>query len=102
MPGAGGTVRLPRLVGMGRALDMILTGRPVGAREALEMGLANRIVPDGTSRLAAERLARELATQASTIGSQVLYVPRGDELKDGKHAIGITVNDTRALPARKK
>jgi enoyl-CoA hydratase len=57
----GGTVRLPRLVGMGRALDMILTGRPVGAREALEMGLANRVVPDGTSRAAAERLAREIA-----------------------------------------
>ena len=46
----GGTVRLPRIVGMGRAMDMILTGRPVGAREALEMGLANRVVPDGQSR----------------------------------------------------
>jgi enoyl-CoA hydratase len=57
----GGTVRLPRLVGMGRALDMILTGRPVGAREALEMGLANRLVGDGTSRAAAERLAHEIA-----------------------------------------
>ena len=57
----GGTVRLPRLVGMGRALDLILTGRPVGAREAQEMGLANRIVADGTSRAAAERLAHEIA-----------------------------------------
>jgi enoyl-CoA hydratase len=57
----GGTVRLPRVVGMGRALDMILTGRPVGAREALEMGLANRVVADGTSRAAAERLAYEIA-----------------------------------------
>lgn len=57
----GGTVRLPRLVGMGRALDMILTGRPVPAREALEMGLANRLVPGGTSRDAAERLAHEIA-----------------------------------------
>jgi enoyl-CoA hydratase len=57
----GGTVRLPRLVGMGRALDMILTGRPVGAEEALRMGLANRVVPDGTSRQAAESLAREIA-----------------------------------------
>ena len=57
----GGTVRLPRLVGMGRALDMILTGRPVGAREALEMGLANRIVADGGARAAAERLAAEIA-----------------------------------------
>jgi enoyl-CoA hydratase len=57
----GGTVRLPRIVGMGRALDMILTGRPVGAREALDMGLANRVVPDGRSREAAERLAAEIA-----------------------------------------
>lgn len=57
----GGTVRLPRIVGMGRAMDMILTGRPVGAREALEMGLANRVVPDGQSREAAERLAAEIA-----------------------------------------
>ena len=57
----GGTVRLPRLVGMGRAMDMILTGRPVGAREALEMGLANRVVPEGQSRVAAERLAAEIA-----------------------------------------
>jgi enoyl-CoA hydratase len=57
----GGTVRLPRLVGMGRALDLILTGRPVAADEALAMGLVNRVVPDGTSRQAAEALARELA-----------------------------------------
>lgn len=57
----GGTVRLPRIVGHGRALDLILTGRPVGAREALEMGLANRVVPRGESRRAAEALARELA-----------------------------------------
>lgn len=57
----GGTVRLPRLVGMGRALDMILTGRAVGAREALHMGLATRVVPDGTSRAAAQRLAHEIA-----------------------------------------
>jgi enoyl-CoA hydratase len=57
----GGTVRLPRVVGMGRALDMILTGRAVGAREATEMGLANRVVADGTARAAAEKLAREIA-----------------------------------------
>ena len=58
----GGTVRLPRLVGMGRALDLILTGRPVAADEALAMGLVNRVVPEGTARGAAEALARELAT----------------------------------------
>ncbi len=57
----GGTVRLPRLVGHSRAMDMILTGRPVGAEEAFAMGLANRVVPTGQSRLAAEELAAELA-----------------------------------------
>ena len=54
-------MRLPRIVGMGRALDMILTGRAVGAHEAFHMGLADRIVPNGTSRRAAEQLAREIA-----------------------------------------
>lgn len=57
----GGTVRLPKIIGLGRALDLILTGRPVAATEALAMGLANRVVPDGTSREAAEALARQLA-----------------------------------------
>lgn len=57
----GGTVRLPRIVGLGRALDMILTGRPVGAEEALRIGLADRVVGDGESRRAAEALAREIA-----------------------------------------
>jgi enoyl-CoA hydratase len=57
----GGTVRLPRLVGMGRALDLILTGRPVDAAEALGMGLANRVVPDGEALAAAQALARQIA-----------------------------------------
>jgi enoyl-CoA hydratase len=57
----GGTVRLPRIVGLGRALDMILTGRAVDAAEALQIGLANRVVPRGESRSAAEDLAREIA-----------------------------------------
>jgi len=56
----GGTVRLPRIVGHGRALDMILTGRAVAAEEALAMGLANRVVPRGAARAEAEALAREL------------------------------------------
>ncbi|WP_046728200.1 crotonase/enoyl-CoA hydratase family protein [Streptomyces humi] len=57
----GGTVRLPRLIGTSRALDLILTGRPVPAPEAYEMGLANRVVPRGRSRAAAEELAASVA-----------------------------------------
>ena len=57
----GGTVRLPRLIGHSRAMDLILTGRAVGAQEALAMGLANRVVGNGESRPAAEDLAAELA-----------------------------------------
>ncbi|WP_295637329.1 crotonase/enoyl-CoA hydratase family protein [Novosphingobium sp.] len=57
----GGTVRLPRVIGQGSALDMILTGRPVGADEALAMGLANRIVPTGGALAAAQALARDIA-----------------------------------------
>lgn len=57
----GGTIRLPRIVGMGRAMDMILTGRPVNAQEALEFGLVNRVVPDGQSRAEAEKLAHEIS-----------------------------------------
>ena len=57
----GGTIRLARLIGQSRAMDMVLTGRPVGAEEALAWGLANRVVADGGSRAAAEELARQLA-----------------------------------------
>ena len=58
----GGTVRLPRVIGQSRAMDMLLTGRPVGADEALAWGLANRVVPAGTTRAAAELLAAEIAS----------------------------------------
>lgn len=57
----GGTVRLPRLIGHSRAMDMILTGRGVAADEAQAIGLANRVVPKGQSRQAAEELAAQLA-----------------------------------------
>jgi enoyl-CoA hydratase len=57
----GGTVRLPRLIGLSRAMDMILTGRPVTADEAYSWGLANKIVEDGQSRKQAEKLAKEIA-----------------------------------------
>ena len=58
----GGTVRLQAIVGLGRALDMILTGRGVGAREALSFGLANRVVPKGRALEEATKIARQLIT----------------------------------------
>lgn len=62
----GGTVRLPRLIGLSRALDLILTGRAVAADEALAMGLANRVVDDGHALQAAVELAQQLATLPQT------------------------------------
>jgi len=58
----GGTVRLPRLIGLSHALDLIITGRPVPAQEALAMGLVNRLVPKGKSRESAEKLALEISS----------------------------------------
>jgi enoyl-CoA hydratase len=62
----GGTVRLARIIGQGRALDMMLTGRPVGADEALLFGLANRVVPDGQALEAAIELASEISRHPQT------------------------------------
>jgi enoyl-CoA hydratase/carnithine racemase len=65
IPGAGGTQRLPHLVGRGRALDIMLTGREVDAEEAFRIGLVDRLVPAGTAAEAARELARELCAASS-------------------------------------
>jgi enoyl-CoA hydratase len=88
----GGTVRLPRLVGESRAMDMILTGRPVGAAEALQFGLANRVVPDGSARAAAEDLAASLARFPQTCLRQ-------DRLSVLEQA-GMTIEDAMANELR--
>ncbi len=90
----GGTVRLPQIVGAGRALDLILTGRPVPAPEAFQMGLISRLVPPGTARKMAEQLAREIAglPQACLRSDRAalldgLSLPH-DEAMDGEFARG--------------
>ncbi len=82
----GGTQRLPRLIGMSRALDLILTGRPVSAREALEMGLVNRVVEKGKAREAAEELAAQLAEFPQTCmrnDREALYRGMGRPFEEG-------------------
>src|SRR4051812_4701144 len=100
----GGTVRLPRVIGLGRALDLVLTGRPVEAAEAERLGLATRVVPTGTARQAAEALAAELARfpqrclradRRSTIDGQGLDV--GAALA-AEFAGGLPVMAAEALP----
>jgi enoyl-CoA hydratase len=68
----GGTVRIPRLIGIGRAMEIILTGRKVGAEEAYRIGLCEKVVPSGQARPAAEELAREIARfpQAAVIADR--------------------------------
>ena len=82
----GGTQRLPQIVGLGRALDLILTGRPVNADEALAMGLATRVVPTGKARSEAEALAYDLAALPQTClrsDRQAVYDGLDRSLEDG-------------------
>lgn len=85
----GGTVRLPAVVGLGRALDLILTGRAVNANEALSMGLVNRVVPKGTALEAAVELAARLAALPQA-------TMRGDR-RSVYASLGRTVDDALAI-----
>jgi enoyl-CoA hydratase len=98
----GGTIRLPRLIGLSRALDLILTGRAVDAQEALAFGLVNRVVPRGQARAAAEQLAHELAAlpQAALRADRTsaylqhdldLTAALAQELQLGSHALAEAV-----------
>ena len=98
----GGTIRLPRLIGLSRALDLILTGRAVDAQEALSFGLVNRVVAKGQARAAAEQLAHELAAlpQAALRADRTsaylqhdldLTAALAQELQLGSHALAEAV-----------
>ena len=104
----GGTVRLPRIIGQGRALDMILTGRPVGAHEALQMGLVNRVVPDGTALQAAQALAAQIAgfpQQCMLTDRASVFQQWGSDLQDalrheGQAGFPVVEAEARAGAAR--
>jgi enoyl-CoA hydratase len=80
-PGAGGTQRLPRLVGKGIALEMMLTGEPISAQEAYRVGLVNTVVPAGELMATAEKLAQQILTKAPlAVGAILEAVQHGMEM----------------------
>jgi enoyl-CoA hydratase/carnithine racemase len=86
IPGGGGTQRLPRLIGRGKALEMILTGARIGAAEALRLGLVERVVPAAEVLTAAQDLARELAGRAPVAlryAKEAVVKGLGMSLEDG-------------------
>jgi enoyl-CoA hydratase / 3-hydroxyacyl-CoA dehydrogenase len=86
IPGFGGTQRLPRLIGEGKALEMNLVGNPIGAAEALELGLVNQVVPDHELFDTSLSWARKLAQQAPLAAQKIKQISAMGELSDGIEA----------------